>query len=125
MTEQPKKVVEVVIDFNGFYLQSGPLSDLSDVPLPGHEVWFDDKIWQVERVIRTLEIPWLSKSDQLSKLLIHIYGGVAGQRLLSEMTQFDQAFAEQSSMILAAPKLSKPGGKIFRFVYIKLSREHD
>lgn len=116
---------EVIFDFNGFYLQSGPLTDASAIPLPGQEVYFDNKIWQVERVIRTLDISWLTKADQLADLLATIYGKVAADRLLSAMTQCDQSFAGESTTILAAPKLRKAGGKICRFIYIKLSRPLD
>lgn len=117
--------VEVIIDFNGFHLQGGPISDTWSVPLPGQEIFFDGKIWQVERVVRTLDITWLSKSSQLGALLGFIYGTVRAQRLLSEMTQFDQAVVGESSAILAPPKLRKEGGKVCRFIYIRLSREHD
>lgn len=120
-----KSEAEIIFDFNGFYLQSGPLSHPFDVPSPGQEVYFDGRIWQVARIIRTLDIPWLKKSELLAELLATIYGKMAADRLLAEMTQSDQALVGKSRTILAPPKLHQAGGKISRFIYIKLSREHD
>lgn len=120
-----KPEIEVILDFNGFSLQSGPLSDPFDIPSLGQEVYFDGKLWQVDRVVRTLDIPWLRKSELLADLLSRFYGKTAADRLLVEMTQSDQALAGESRTILAAPKLRQAGGQISRFIYIKLSREHD
>jgi len=41
------------------------------------------------------------------------------------MTALDQTFAGQSSLILAPPTVLQVTGKFSRFIYIKLSREHD
>ncbi len=117
--------VEVVLDFNGFFLQAGPLFETWTVPAMGQEIFFDDKIWRVERVVRSLDITWLSKSNQLGSMLGLMYGAIRAEKLLAEMTQFDQPVVGASSTILAPPKLRKEGGKICRFIYIKLSREHD
>ncbi|MFN8553112.1 MAG: hypothetical protein U0103_16690 [Candidatus Obscuribacterales bacterium] len=125
MSEQAEPEVEVILDFNGFSLQAGPLADSWPVPLPGQEVFFDDKIWKVERVIRSLDISWLRKAAQFASLLESIYGRTSAKKLLAEMTDSSSTYAGKSSPILAPPKLSTSGGKICRFIYIKLSRPHD
>ncbi len=117
--------VEVIIDFNGLSLQSGPLTDPSAVSSQGDELFFDGRIWKVERVIKTLEASSSSTSTHLCSLLTKLYGKTMGDRLLSEMTVLEQTFTGASKMILAAPKLSASGGSLERFIYIKLSRPID
>jgi hypothetical protein len=119
------EAVEVIIDFNGFYLQSAQVIDVTIVPSLGQAVFFDGKIWQVEQVIRTLDISTRSKPDQLVALLTLLYGKVGADKLLAGMTALDQTFAGQSSLILAPPTVLQVTGKFSRFIYIKLSREHD
>lgn len=119
------EAIEVIIDFNGFYLQSAHVTDVTGLPSLGQAVFFDGRIWQVEQVIRTLDISTRNKPDQLASLLTLLYGKVGADKLLAGMTALDQTFAGESTVILAPPTVLQMSGKFSRFIYIKLSRQHD